>query len=215
MKQKGENNGLFLAMEFVTVDDLVSDALFLKALDSYELTADQFVPTCIISSGFCPTGQIFSSSGTSGPDTSLVSSSTTRSTTTPWPIVQEPNPLASSTLNSGRYATPKTDQEILDARQNAIPKATQDDTKYCYKLFHEWSIARQDATNEKIGELCEMTDSEIQHWMTRFILEIRKRDGNEYSPNTLHHVTAGIMRHLRWNGRPDIDFFPRQSFQRV
>ena len=43
--------------------------------------------------------------------------------------------------------------------------------------------------------------------MSRFILEVRKRDGNVYTPNTLHHITAGVMRHLRWNGRPDIDFF--------
>lgn len=185
-----------LAMEIF--EDLASDALLAEALDAYELTANPFMPTCVISSGFCATGPTFSSTGTSAP--LLVSSSASSSTT--------PNPPASSTLFSGtRYAPPKTDQEVIDARQRAVPKKTQEDTKYCYKLFYEWSIARQKATGETIGKLCEMSDSEIQHWMTRFILEVRKKDGKEYSPNTLHHVTAGIMRHLRCNGRPDVDFF--------
>ena len=48
--------------------------------------------------------------------------------------------------------------------------------------------------------------------MTRFILEVRKRDGSVYTPNTLHHITAGVMRHLRWNGRQDIDFFRASEY---
>ena len=48
--------------------------------------------------------------------------------------------------------------------------------------------------------------------MTRFILEVRKRDGSVYTPNTLYHITAGVMRRMRWNGRQDIDFFRASEY---
>ena len=48
--------------------------------------------------------------------------------------------------------------------------------------------------------------------MTRFILEIRKKNGDEYPPNTLHHLICGIMRFLRQNGNPQLDFFKDAIF---
>ena len=51
-----------------------------------------------------------------------------------------------------------------------------------------------------------MTDTELSHWLTRFVLEVRKKNGDLYPPNTLHHIVAGLQRHLRWSGRP-IDLF--------
>ena len=38
------------------------------------------------------------------------------------------------------------------------------------------------------------------------VLEIRKVDGTEYPPNTLHHILCGIMRHMRCTTMPGIDF---------
>ena len=66
-------------MEFV--DDLVSDALLAEALDAYELSNMPFVPTCVISSGFCPTGPTFSNLGTIS--TPLLSTSAASSTLLP------------------------------------------------------------------------------------------------------------------------------------
>lgn len=41
---------------------------------------------------------------------------------------------------------------------------------------------------------------------------MRKKDGSEFPPNTLHHIVCGIMRYLRWNGHPKIDFFSDTGF---
>ncbi len=41
---------------------------------------------------------------------------------------------------------------------------------------------------------------------------MRKKDGAEFPPNTLHHIVCGQMRHLRWNGHPKIDFFADHDF---
>ena len=43
-------------------------------------------------------------------------------------------------------------------------------------------------------------------------MEMRKANGEEYQPNTLHHIICGIMRYLRVNVREGIDFFKDQEF---
>ena len=52
--------------------------------------------------------------------------------------------------------------------------------------------------------------SEISHWLTHFILEARKKSGDPYPPNTLHHIMVG-MRHLRCSRR-DIDILKDAEF---
>ena len=45
-----------------------------------------------------------------------------------------------------------------------------------------------------------------------FILEIRKKDGNEFPPNSLHHLVCGLMCYLRHHGRPEVDSFKDPDF---
>ena len=68
----------------------MDDALFSEALDDFELTAFPFVPSCYISSGFCPTGPTFSTTPTLAPtcSSSLVSSSASGSTA-PAPLLSQ------------------------------------------------------------------------------------------------------------------------------
>ena len=47
--------------------------------------------------------------------------------------------------------------------------------------------------------LTEMDSPTLCHWMERFVLEIRKTNGEEYQPNTLYHIVCGIMRYVRMN----------------
>ena len=47
----------------------------------------------------------------------------------------------------------------------------------------------------------------LAHWLVRFVLEVRKGDGSEYPPNSLHHIVCGIMRHMRSTTMPGVDFF--------
>ena len=67
---------------------------------------------------------------------------------------------------------------------------------------------REIITGEKAPSILDMTNSQLTHWLSRFVLEAHKRDGSEYPPNTLHHICAGIM---RTNGRI-VDFFKGDDF---
>ena len=50
-----------------------------------------------------------------------------------------------------------------------------------------------------------------QYWMCYFILEVRKKDGTEFPPTTLHHICCGIMRFVRTNGM-NVDIFKDEGF---
>ena len=115
---------------------------------------------------------------------------------------------ATSTHCAGRFAPPK---RSTACSRKAVPKSTKQDTKFCVNIWKEWTKHREQITHTHIGPLIEMTTGEMQHRLSQFISEARKRDGTVYPPNTLHHIVCGLMRHLRWNGRPHIDFFKDPS----
>ncbi len=110
------------------------------------------------------------------------------------------------------FAPPKTDEQVQLAREKGIPKKTKEDTQYCVSLWDAWRHYRQDTTNDCIKPLQELSHPDLQYWLSRFILKVRKKDGSEFPPNTLHHICCGLMCHLRWNGHPDIDLFCDSDF---
>ena len=65
-----------------------------------------------------------------------------------------------------------------------------------------------------IPPITEMSNSQLNHWLTCFVLEVRKKDGSLYPPNTLHHLTAGLLRHLRESGH-NIDLFEDSKFTSI
>ena len=106
-----------------------------------------------------------------------------------------------------RFAPPKSDKEVEAARKASMPKKTRNDMDYCMRIWMEWKECRNIKT-----ETTAMTKVELNEALCRFVLEIRKKDGSEYPPNTVHHICCGIMRYLRTEGQPQINFFSDGSF---
>ena len=112
----------------------------------------------------------------------------------------------STTKPQQRFAPVVSDSDLVKARQLAIPKCTREDTSYCIRVWEEWAKSRPEH-GVQMQPLLSMDTASLQYWLTHFILEVRKQNGLEYPPNTLHHLVCGIMRFLRQNGRPEVDFF--------
>ena len=53
--------------------------------------------------------------------------------------------------------------------------------------------------------------SELDFWLTRFVLEVRKKDAKPYPPNTLYQIVCGLQRDLRDHGRADMKLFDNPS----
>ena len=110
------------------------------------------------------------------------------------------------------FAKPVSSKEVDEAIQGGVPKKTQEDSIYCANLWKEWVIHRAKTTGVVIPHLKDIKVEELQHWICAFVLEIRKKDGSAFIPNSLHHICAGIMRYLRGNGMPEIDIFKQAGF---
>ena len=111
-----------------------------------------------------------------------------------------------------RFAPPKTTEEIVRAREKGIPKRTQQDTKYCVNIWDEWREYRRRSTGIVIAPLQQLPPHQLNEFLTMFVLEARKKTGEVYPPNTLHHIVCGLMRHLPPTGNPQIDFFRDPEF---
>ena len=113
--------------------------------------------------------------------------------------------------DTARFAKPKSEEEVAVALRNAVPKKTRSDTEYCTRVWKAWRESRIDCGYD-VPAILEMDSKTMAYWLTRFVLEVRKIDGCEYPPNTLHHIVCGLMRHLRNESKPDIDFFKDVEF---
>ena len=108
--------------------------------------------------------------------------------------------LQRSTLHKCQGLQPqKTEEVVKQARPTRTPKKTQIDTRYCIRIWKSWSEHRNSVEkNELVPEDITTLDCEqLQYWLSRFVLEVRKKSGLEYPPNTLHHIRCGLLRHLK------------------
>ena len=112
---------------------------------------------------------------------------------------------------TNRFAAPKTNTEIIEARKLAIPQKTLH-TTYCIRLFETWRKNRNQCHGSSLTTLQEMDLPIMAHWMSKFALEVRKLNGAKYQPNTLYHIICGIMRHIKLARSVELDFFKNPEF---
>ena len=77
-----------------------------------------------------------------------------------------------------------------------------------------WSVRKQHTEQRSktiIAPLEKMSKREMGNILTRFILEVRKKDGTLYPADSLHHIIARLQQHLRAIGCL-VDFFSDKEF---
>ena len=102
---------------------------------------------------------------------------------------------------AGRFRSPKSKEEETSLLSEATPKATQYNTKWGRKVFEEWQQPRQNkcAVLEIFGAAglkCEdvedltvslehMSPTTLNFWLSKFVCEVAKQNGECYPPNSL------------------------------
>ncbi len=115
-----------------------------------------------------------------------------------------------------KFSSPKGKDAVQKARENSIPVKTKDATTWAVHVWTSWANARNKRllSDEKRfnPDLCLLTTEEMKFWLSRFVLEVRKKNGDYYPPNAIYQLIPGLQRHLHGNGHASIKLFDRTAF---
>ena len=84
------------------------------------------------------------------------------------PIHANRCPTPTDSAVAERFAPPKTEAEILEARTKGIPKKTLEDTQYCIKVWEEWCNYRRKKYQDTKGLNCKTVLYCITHSLCIF-----------------------------------------------
>ena len=87
-----------------------------------------------------------------------------------------------------------SDEEVKEFAEKRENENTKKRTFYDIKVFKEYF----DACDEK-REIGDITPVELQEIIKKFVLAVRKKNGEEYEPSSLRAFIQSIDRHLRKN----------------
>ena len=120
----------------------------------------------------------------------------------------------------------ETDQYVLKVRDDRIPKNTKKHTKWSTNVYNSWREAREQAFVDfqpenlkfpKIPTLVAITLDEIHYWLSKFAVEVKKREGSSYRHEVLYSLFSGINRAIQEN-QPTMNLFQTPNlkpFQQV
>jgi hypothetical protein len=111
-----------------------------------------------------------------------------------------------------------SDEELEKMKESRIPLNTKHNTAWAVRVWKEWADERNSKApgNEKVEpDICKVSDVELRHWLAKFVVEVRKKasKGECYPPNTLYQLCCALLRYLRNNGRPALNFFEDPNFK--
>jgi hypothetical protein len=98
------------------------------------------------------------------------------------------------------------EKDVVDTRENNVPANTKKHTLWSANCYGKWAEAREtefrdfeaeDAIFQTIPKLSEITVDEMNYWLSRFALEVRKRDGTNYQHEVLYSLFCGLNREIR------------------
>lgn len=114
---------------------------------------------------------------------------------------------------AGRFRKPKTAKEEQCCIESVVPATTKYATKWGLKIFKEWQKNRRncDPLKEESSlwslqdlrsiqvlttNIEDMTASSLNFWLSKFIQEVAKQDGERYPPKSLYLIICCLNRHL-------------------
>ncbi len=164
-------------------------------------------PTAILDFSVIPNGMI---SGLTGPEIDE--------------LMKEYAQQQPDNKSTTRFSTPQSDETIQTMKNESVPLATVRRNKWSLNLYKEWQNQRnkhllpgESYTDELKIQFRDIKRTEaIDYWVSKFILEVRKRDGTRYPRDSLVSIIAGLNANIKENIGPvnifkDINFSKTQE----
>ena len=83
-----------------------------------------------------------------------------------------------------------------------VPKNTEKATNWAVRVFEQWRVERNRATSDD-SEMCpsNLLQCPVQvsfnYWLSRFVVEAHREDGQPYPPTSISNLLAGLYRECR------------------
>ena len=130
----------------------------------------------------------------------------------PPPTMSPPKPHPQS---AARFAIQADNKEVQATQNNSVPQNTARNTTWAVKIWKDWSAGRRDAYPNAFSEwpvhFLIANHMQLDHWLSKFVVETRRSDGALYPPNTLYAICCGLLRAVR-ESRPQINFLKDPEF---
>ena len=99
-----------------------------------------------------------------------------------------------------RFSDPVTVGDVENVRVSGIPGKTRAQTSWCTGVWAEWAEARmrlpaadeEESRHELLPDFCTMPVESMKFWLCKFVLEVRRADGEYYPPDTLCAICSCI-----------------------
>lgn len=143
--------------------------------------------------------------GSSNPSTSAKVSSNPSTST---------NASSDSSLGSSRFKN-VSESDYRNTEKARISPNTVKATNLSVNVWTAWSEHRRriNVYNSPPHIFILATNPwDFNRWLCRFVLEVRRKDGKEYPPNTLHQLCCGVLCYAR-ERVPEIDIFKQPAFK--
>jgi len=113
-------------------------------------------------------------------------------------------------IENKRFGEPVSTEEmkVLIGQQENVN--TKKNTAWARGVFESWRQNRNE-TGEEMPEFVNMTVEQMNYFLSRFVMETRKKDGTPYPPRSLYLITCGLLRHLRDCDVNDKNFLDSQN----
>ncbi len=93
--------------------------------------------------------------------------------------------LKSTLLVNESFARPVTEEDILQNIESAITTSIRRPTVWGVRVWTTWMAYRKSINNEIPPSLETITNEELNHWLARFVMEARNKNGQPYIGGTL------------------------------
>ena len=100
-----------------------------------------------------------------------------------------------------RFGKPTSEEEIAKLAKGFVPENTKKNNSWALKVFNDWKSQRSTEDGEQCpDDLLENPDvTKLNYWLSRFVAEVRRADGNAYPPRTISQLVAALQRRMLEN----------------
>ena len=119
------------------------------------------------------------------------------------------------TLSNARFGNQvTTESELANAGKGFVPENTQATTRWALRNFQAWSswhaeTSPDDPVPEDLLEKC--VPEELDKWLSLYIMETRREDGQPFPSKSIDGLLAGLKRHMKTQNKYPPNIFSEED----